>query len=145
MAYTPGDAPIRAARHALSAAERLSARRQVAAAARAQAQALQIKAVVAISCVLVGGLGLGVYSASQTKKANISQTKIAPLQSQGLDSGIGEITVPSGSKRCRKLHFDNRTGIVFGESTVSCGSFEAQVTPGGPSRAQAIMNAFRGR
>ena len=144
MAYTPVNAPIRAARGALNAAERLSVRRKAAAAARAHAEALQVKAAVAISCVLVGGLGFGIYYTSQTSKADISQKKIT-LSEQRLESGIGDITVPVGGKGCRKLHFDNRTGIVFGESVVSCQSLEDQATPTGPSRVQAIMNAFKGR
>ena len=146
MAYTPVNAPIRAARDALNAAERLSVRRQAAAAARAHAEALQVKAAVAISCLLVGGLGFGIYYTSQTSKADISQKKMTlSEQSQRLESGIGDITVPVGGKGCRKLHFDNRTGIVFGESIVSCQSLEDQAAPTGPSRAQAIMNAFKGR
>jgi len=130
---------------AANGVQRLVVQRQAAAIARAHAHAVQIKVVVAFGCVLSGVLGYALHRTSMSvadlDRAPITAAALGPGK---LDVHIGQIQVPSEGDNCRRFHFDNRNGAVMGESVASCNAIEpvAQRTAE-PTRAEAIMNAFR--
>ena len=135
------------AREAAYAAERLQAQRQAAAAARAHTNAFQIKIAVAVGCTLASVLGYSLHRASGT----VSSVDRAPLEAVATTTGsfpetrVGQVQISYDGETCRRFHFNNTNGAMTGESFATCGAVEeavAQPTTG-PTRAEAIMNAFR--
>jgi hypothetical protein len=135
------------AREAAYAAERLQAQRDAAAAARAHANAFQIKIAVAVGCTLASVLGYSLHRVSGA----VSSVDRAPMELATTSTGsfaetrVGQVEIPYDGETCRRFHFNNTSGAMTGESFATCGAVEqpvAQPTTG-PTRAEAIMNAFR--
>jgi len=130
-----------------SSVERLQVQRQAAAAARAHANALQIKVAVAVGCTLASVLGYSLHRSS----AAVSSVDRSPIVAAGIASDanlaearVGHVEVPYDGDTCRRFRIDNRSGAMTGESFAACGALEVAAQPAtGPTRAEAIMNAFR--
>jgi len=135
------------AREAAYAAERLQAQRQAAAAARAHTNAFQIKIAVAVGCTLASILGYSLHRASGPVSSVDRMAMEVATTSTGnfAETRVGQIQVPYDGETCRRFHFNNINGAMTGESLASCTAPEA-VQPASatlPTRAEAIMNAFR--
>jgi hypothetical protein len=143
MSLNPASVPSSAARQVLTSAEKLERHRRATAAARAKAHALQVKATVAFTCVLSVPLGFGFYYMSASKP-DVTRPQAAIEGEIGSNVRVGAIQLPYRGEMCRKLLFDNRTGIISGETRVPCAAVEVAPTlDNGNARAQAIMSAFK--
>jgi hypothetical protein len=135
-----------AAYHALTSTEKLARQREAAAIARSHAHALQVKVVIACGCVMAGALGFAIHHASFGSGGVTPQpVQAAPVVRQGPSTvRIGQVQVPDHGETCVHYRFDNVTGTLGDEKTVSCAPINVR-PPEMPnySRTQAIMNAFR--
>jgi hypothetical protein len=129
----------------ISSANRLSRQRQAAAAARAHANVFQLKVAIVCSCALAGGLGFAIHRASLGTAAESMppSVRIATGGGEAAAARVGQIQLPYDGDTCRHIRFDNKSGVLTGESLVSCAPLEIRPTEPGVSRTEAIMSAFR--
>lgn len=130
---------------AVSSTEKLSRQREAAAIARSHAHVLQVKIVVACGCVMAGVLGFAIHRASYgTGGAAPQPVQVAPVVREGPSTvRIGQVQVPDHGETCVHYRFDNVTGTLGDEKTVSCAPVDVRPPTPNYSRTQAIMNAFR--
>jgi hypothetical protein len=129
--------------HIVSGAEKLARQRQAAAIARSHAHMLQLKVVVVCGCAFAAAIGYGIH------RSGVAETTANPAVHQStVRQGpstvrIGQVQLPNDDDTCRQLRFDNVTGTLGDETTVSCTTIKVRPPEAGATRAQAIMSAFR--
>jgi hypothetical protein len=127
---------------ALSSIEKLARQRQAAAIARSHAHMLQIKVVVVCGCAIAGAFGYALHRAGAASSATPA------VETPGVYQGpasqrIGQIQLPNDGDSCLQYRFDNKTGVVGGESAVSCTPINIAPSLSDASRTEAVMKAFR--
>jgi hypothetical protein len=143
MAHVPVHAPVSLPRNVLTSAEKFSRQRRAAAEAHARAQAFQVKVAVVFTCVVGCPLAFGIYQGATANKASVARQQAAIEMQADNELRVGAIQLPYRGDLCRKLHFDNRTGAISGESTVRCAAIEVVSETASNPRASAIMSAFK--
>jgi hypothetical protein len=129
--------------YALSSAEKLARQREAAAIARSHAHMLQIKIVVVCGCAIVGALGFALHRGSAANSATPPEEEKAGIYQGAPSVRIGQIQVPYDGDTCLNYRFDNKTGVVGDEATVSCTPVNIVPTLSEASRTDAVMKAFR--
>lgn len=128
--------------HALSSVEKLARQRQAAALARSHAHLIQLKIVVVCGCTIIGALGFAMHRASLSA-APAPLEKKAGIYEGPASMRLGDIQIPHEHQTCKHYRFDNVTGTIGNESTVTCEPVNIRPTASGPSRADALMKAFQ--
>jgi hypothetical protein len=128
---------------ALSSVEKLNRQRQAAAIARSHAHMLQIKVVVVCGCVIASAFGVALYRAGPAKSATAPEVEKPAIHQGAASRRIGQIQVPQEGETCLHYRFDNKTGVVGDESTVSCAPVNIVPALSEVSRTEAMMKAFR--
>jgi hypothetical protein len=127
---------------ALSSVEKLARQREATAAARAHAHMVQVKVVVVCGCVIAGAFGYALYRAGPANSATPPEEKSGIYQGPS-SVRIGQIQLPHDGDTCLQYRFDNKTGTVGDESTVSCTPINIVPSLSDVSRTDAMMRAFR--
>jgi hypothetical protein len=127
---------------ALSSVEKLARQRQAAAVARSHAHLIQLKVAVVCGCTIVGALGFAMH------RAGFSAMPAPAVETPGIYQGpstvrLGEIQVPHEGETCKHYRFDNATGVIGDETTVSCTPVNIRPSLPETSRTDALMKAFR--
>jgi hypothetical protein len=128
---------------ALSSVEKLNRQRQAAAIARSHAHMLQIKVVVVCGCAIASAFGVALYRAGPAKSATAPEVEKPGIHQGAASRRIGQIQVPQEGETCLHYRFDNKTGVVGDESTVSCAPVNIVPALSEVSRTEAMMKAFR--
>lgn len=128
---------------ALSSVEKLARQRQAAAAARANAHMLQLKVVVVCGCAIAGAFGYALYRTGPANSATPPVPEKTGIYQGPASARIGQIQLPHDGDTCLQYRFDNRTGVVGDESTVTCTPINIAPNLAEASRTDALMKAFR--
>jgi hypothetical protein len=128
---------------ALSTVEKLNRQRQAAAIARSHAHMLQLKVVVVCGCAIAGAFGYALYRAGPANSATPPAVEKNGIYQGPSSQRIGQIQMPHEGETCLHYRFDNRTGVVGDEATVSCTPVNIVPALTEVSRTDALMKAFR--
>lgn len=128
---------------ALSSVEKLARQRQAAAAARANAHMLQLKVVVVCGCAIAGAFGYALYRAGPASSATPPVPEKTGVYEGPSSVRIGQIQLPHDGDTCLHYRFDNKTGVVGDERTVTCTPVNIAPSLTEMSRTEAMMRAFR--
>jgi hypothetical protein len=128
---------------ALSSVEKLTRQREAAAAARSHAHMLQLKVVVVCGCAIASAFGYAFYRTGPANSATPPAAEKPGIYQGPASLRIGQIQVPHDGDTCLHYRFDNKTGVIGDESTVSCQPINIVPTLNEVSRTDAMMRAFR--
>ena len=104
---------------------------------------LQLKVVVVCGCTIAGAFGYALYRSGPPASATPPPAEKTGIYQGPASMRIGQIQLPHDGDTCLHYRFDNKTGAVGDESTVSCTPINIVPSLSEVSRTDAMMRAFR--